>query len=52
MVAKHRTRQSNTSGGIYGRRLLSVNQNTDNIVSRKEALSINTVTAFLAAKDI
>ena len=27
--------QSNTSGGIYGNRLLSVNQNTDNIISGK-----------------
>ena len=27
--------QSNTFGGIYGGRLLSVNQNTDNIVSGK-----------------
>ena len=27
--------QSNTSGGIYGSRLLSLNQNTDNMVGRK-----------------
>ena len=62
MVVKHRTRQlnisgsiyggrllsvnQNTSGGIYGGRLPSVNQNTDNIISGKEALSTSTVTAF------
>ena len=43
---------SNTSGSIYGGRLLSVNQNTDNIVSGKQALSTNIVMAFFGGKKV
>ena len=41
MVVKHRTRQLNRSGGIYGGRVLSVNQNTSGGIYGGRVLSVN-----------
>ena len=41
----------NTSGGIYGGRLLAVNQNTDHIFSGKQVLLTSTATALWQFSD-
>ena len=41
MAVKHRTRQLNISGGIYGGRVLSVNQNTSGSIYGSRVISVN-----------
>ena len=41
MVVKHRTHQLNISGGIYGGRVLSVNQNTSGGIHGGRLLAVN-----------